>query len=334
MNGWTTHDEIAMASDWIAKAASAAPLSFRLDGKPSGDILAGWQVRTEEGRNAAGDAVNTVTHRDPGSGLECALELTTVPGSSAVEWIVRFRNTSAADSPILSDIQAMDFVRACPAKRPVFLHYSKGTSGAIDDFALLRSEVNHGGATTLQSCGSRAFLPFFNVEMGGEGVIGGIGWIGNWRASFSRSPDGVVRLCAGTARAHFRLHAGEAVATPRMLAIFWKGDAARAHNLLRRHMVARHLPRVGGKVVEPPISCATWGGMKSRNHLSLIDFIRKNRLRFDIYWMDAGWYGPDHETEEFQNFYTEDWAYHTGHWRVNRVVHPDGLRPRVRRGQA
>ena len=323
-----------MASDWIAKAANAAPFSFRLDGKPSGDILAGWQVRTEEGRNAAGDAVKTVTHRDPGSGLECALELTTVPGSSAVEWIVRFRNTGAADSPILSDLQAMDVVRACPAKTPVFLHYSKGTSGAIDDFALLRGEVTHGGATTLQSCGSRVFLPFFNVELGGEGVIGGIGWTGNWSASFSRSPDGVVRLCAGIARAHFRLHAGEAVATPRMLAIFWKGDTTRAHNLLRRHMVARHLPRVGGKGVEPPISCSAWGGMKSRNHLSLIDFIHKNKLRFDIYWMDAGWYGPDHETEEFQNFHTEDWAYHTGHWRVNRMVHPDGLRPVVDRAHA
>ncbi|MEI8122148.1 MAG: alpha-galactosidase [bacterium] len=328
--GLTTDDEVTMASDWIGRAAGTKPpFSFCYDGRPSGEMLAGWQVRTEEGRNSAGDAVKTVTYHDPASGLECVIELTTVPGTSAVEWIVRFRNTGTGDSPILSDIQAMDFVRACPAKTPVILHHSKGTTAAIDDFALLRSEITHWTATTLQSCGSRAFLPFFNVELGGEGVIGGIGWIGKWRASFSRSKDGAVRMCAGTARTHFRLHAGEEVATPRMLLIFWKGDVARAHNLLRRHMVARHLPRVAGKVVEPPISCATWGGMKSRNHLSLIEFIRKNKLHFDVYWMDAGWYGPDHETEEFQNFHTEDWAYHIGHWRVNRMVHSDGLAPIV-----
>ena len=83
---------------------------------------------------------------------------------------------------------------------------------------------------------------------------------------------------------------------------------------------------------EAPLAEATyasvpaWGGMKAANHLAYIRFIEENGLRFDYYWIDAGWHGPDHETEEYQNFLTEDWAYNTGDWSENRRVYPNGLK--------
>ncbi|MFC1462207.1 alpha-galactosidase [Verrucomicrobiota bacterium] len=324
--------ESALADAWrrscLGDGGDGWPFSFVYDGKPSGELLANWEVTRESVAGTDGTELTRVICRDPVSGLECVLEMTAFTGSSALEWIVRFRNTGSGDTAIISDIQAMNVTRDCSVKTRPNLYYSKGTSGAIDDFALMQKEITHWQPPfTLESYGSRGALPFFNVELGEEGVIGGIGWTGNWRASFSRDQDGVVRVAAGMTGTHFRLHAGEEVTSPRVLLIFWKDDRVRAHNLLRRHMVARHLPRADGRVAEPPVCCATWGGMKTKNHLALIDLIRKNKLPFDVYWMDAGWYGPDHETEEFQNFRTEDWAYHRGHWRVNRVVHPDGLTP-------
>lgn len=325
-------EELALADAWrrscLDDGEGGWPFSFLYDGKPSGELLAQWEVTKESVAGTDGTTLTKVTYRDPVSGLECVLEMTAFTGSPALEWIVRFRNTGAGDTAIISDIRAMDVSRACPARTSSNLYYSKGTHGGIDDFALMHSEITHWRPPIdLDSWGSRGLLPFFNVELGEEGVIGAIGWTGHWRASFSRDQDGVVRVAAGMARTHFRLHPGEEVTSPRVLLVFWKGDRIRGHNLLRRHMVARHLPRAAGQLVEPPVCCATWGGMKTKNHLSLIDLIRKSKLPFDVYWMDAGWYGPDHETEEFQNFNTEDWAYHRGHWRVNRMVHPDGLTP-------
>ena len=43
--------------------------------------------------------------------------------------------------------------------------------------------------------------------------------------------------------------------------------------------------------------------------------------------MDAGWYGADRPVEEFQVFGREDWFLYAGDWRINKVPHPDGLRP-------
>ena len=40
------------------------------------------------------------------------------------------------------------------------------------------------------------------------------------------------------------------------------------------------------------------------NHLKMIQFIRDHGLMYDYYWLDAGWFGLDHETDEFQNFHT------------------------------
>ena len=60
--------------------------------------------------------------------------------------------------------------------------------------------------------------------------------------------------------------------------------------------------------------CATWGGMKTENHLKTIEYIKDNDLKYDYYWIDAGWYGTDHETEQYQDFRTEDWYFHSGNW--------------------
>jgi alpha-galactosidase len=300
--------------------AGAPPFSFVYDGKPSAEFLAGWHV--------SHTGATSVAWRDPSSGLECLFEVTAFTDSPAVEWGLRFRNTGSSDTGILSEIRTLDLARPYPARMPVQVAFSQGTSGAIDDFALMQRELWPGRTPVkLASCGSKSYLPFFNLAMGDAGIIGGIGWSGNWQAAFGRDREGVLRVEAGLANAHFRLHPGEEVRTPRMLLIPWEGEMSDGHNLLRRHMATHHLPRRDGVVVEPPVCCTCWGGMKTHNHLALLETVRAHKLPFDLYWMDAGWYGPDHETEEFQNFYTEDWAYHRGDWRVNRAVHPDGLRP-------
>jgi alpha-galactosidase len=107
----------------------------------------------------------------------------------------------------------------------------------------------------------------------------------------------------------------------------WEGDRAEGHNRFRRHILEYHTPRINGQLV-PDLYCfPTWGGMKTENHLKLIETIRKERLPYNCYWIDAGWYGPPHECEEYQNLLTEDWFFNVGDWQVNTMVHPKGLKP-------
>ncbi len=321
---------------WGARVLeNAPPFSFLLDGKPSAELLKNWEQTRERRVGDDGRVTDTERFRDPATGLECRLERTAYPDSPAVEWVVHFGNGGSADTPILADVHALDISVDVPPEAQSCFFYSKGTPVQIDDFALQERPLPAGQTTELTSCGSRLVLPFFNLDLGGRGVIGAIGWTANWKCTIERSADGTgARLRAGMTKTHLRLHPGEVIRTPRILVLFWEGERLRAHNQLRRHLVAHHLPKLEGRTVEAPLCDNTWGGMKTATHQKAMQFIEDNRLAFDCYWIDAGWYGPDHETEEFQNFHTEDWAYHIGHWRVNRAVHPDGLRPIADRAHA
>jgi alpha-galactosidase len=335
MQQCTTEVVNPLGSWGIRMYDSAPPLSFLLDGTPSAELLNGWERTCEQHRGEDGTVAGAEVFRDPATGLECRREWTSYPGSPAVEWVVRFRNGGSADTPILSELQALDIALTVPPKGEPRLFYSKGTPVQIDDFALQERPLPAGETSELTSYGSRLVLPFFNLDLGGRGVIGAIGWTACWKCTLERSKDGAdVRLHAGMTRTHLRLHPGEEIRTPRILVLPWEGERLEAHNQLRRHLVAHHLPKVDGHTVEAPLCDITWGGMQTATHLKNLAFVEKNRLAFDCYWIDAGWYGPDHETEEFQNFQTEDWAYHIGHWRVNRMVHPDGLRPIADRAHA
>jgi len=243
----------------------------------------------------------------------------------AVEWTVWFENTGKENSRQLTDIKALDSDFASPSNGCTVLS-AKGTHARIDDFSLVTMEGKLGETVEMKDRGSGDFIPFANVDMGGEGVIIGIGWTGHWFLN-TEVGEKKVHITAGMPGVDTYLKPGEHVRSPRILVMPWKGKTIDAQNKFRRFMVAHHLPKDKNGSVEPLICCNTWGGMKTYHHLALLDCLKENDLKYDCYWMDAGWHGPDHECEEFQNFYTEDWAYNQGEWRVNRTVHPDGLMP-------
>ena len=257
------------------------------------------------------------------SGLTVTVESTSYPETGAQEWTLWFENRGAADSAPLTNVCPLDARAAFPDGCTVTT--AKGTSGKIDDFALVTDALAAGAAKEYAACGSRAYIPFFNV--GGEhaGAICALGWTGRWFAKVEAQADG-ARVTGGMPSTGFYLRPGERVRTPRVLWLPWSGRRLDAHNALRRHLVGK-MPKGADGQPQAPICFGTWGGMKTATHKKLIEFIQKQGFLYDLYWIDAGWYGDDHETEEFQNFENEDWYFHVGNWRVNRKVHPDGLRP-------
>ena len=52
-----------------------------------------------------------------------------------------------------------------------------------------------------------------------------------------------------------------------MLALFWKGDRVDSQNLLRRFLLAHHVPRRDGDVLRAPVSIAVWGENRAAKQL-------------------------------------------------------------------
>ena len=242
--------------------------------------------------------------------------------SSAVEWTAHFENRSETDSLIIEDIRVLDYT--LPYFPEAWVGSLNGTTAQITDFGYNEEKMSTSG---MRSTGSRQIVPFVNIgTTANTGFVLGIGWTADWAIDYTVSEkENIINVKCGMPQTHFLLHPGESVRQPRIMMLFWESNRERGQNMCRRHLVINHIPKNEKGEPYPPICCNAWGGMKAEHHKDYCEFIKKNDLKFDYYWIDAGWYGPDHETEEFQNFYTEDWAYNIGEWRVNRAVYPNGM---------
>jgi alpha-galactosidase len=260
---------------------------------------------------------------------ECTCEV--FPESECVEWTVRFHNTGVENSPILSELRSLDLtVLPSEESNPVTIYAIRGCANGAAPFATECIVPERGTTWRIDNSGggkTGTFLPFVNLDLGKRGLLCGLGWPGRWTLSVEHLADGSIRLTGGIERANLALHPGEEISLPSVLLMFWEGDRLAAHNRFRQHILRYHTPTYNGKPAPDLVSCATWGGMKTHNHLRLIEALHRHQIPFDCYWMDAGWYGAEHETQEYQDLKSEDWFFHVGDWRPNPAVHPHGLKP-------
>lgn len=342
----TTAAEEAQVQNWLEKAfpargaAEAPPFSFRYGGVASGELLRHWRRAAAEQKTA--DACRrTVRYRDPKSGLEVRVEVTRWRKFPAVEWVLYFRNTGDADVPIIADLLPLDDGFPLARQHACRVHHSLGSECQQNDFQPLLTPLGpdpdnpqapwRGSDNPLviaskggrSSCGA---LPFFNIEMPGRGIIGAIGWTGDWMARFWRTEDGTVRVQAGMPHTHFTLHPGEQVRTPRILLLFWQGDRIRGHNLLRRLILAHYRPSRAGQPARAPVSFLVWGKNRADRQIAKIRWFAENRVPIDNFWIDAGWHG-DGAYKDSSNVFNGEWWRHVGNWWPNKTAYPDGLGP-------
>jgi alpha-galactosidase len=303
------------------------PFSFAYDRQGSSALLKVWPKKIETKQLDGDRTEHIVIWADPKTGLQVRVSALEFANSPVVEWTAYFKNDGKVDAPILEYVQALDTQFAVTGKGIPTILYSKGC-GVMDTYALQKKPLNQlesfqiaseGGGKTVE------FIPFFDIQTAGRGLIGALGWPGKWAINFSRATEAAISVNAGMETVHLSLHPGEEIRTPEVLLLPWEGDDADAHNVLRRHILKYHTPQYDGKPVVLPVSHLGWGGMKTSTSLKLIDQISKEKIGFENFWMDAGWYGTDRPVDEFQIFGKEDWFLHAGDWRVNQVPHPDGL---------
>lgn len=318
------HAFTAPATGWKKQSASAllplllkTPFSFVYGSKPSSELLPTWKKATSSPRmNRAGRSFE-VTYTDPQTGLVGRVVALQYHDFPAVEWVVYLKNSGRADSPIIGDIQALDSTLASPDADPA-IHYAKGATCSMDDFMPLHRKLNVHGEQRVEPGGGRSssdFLPFFNLETKGEGVIIAVGWTGEWAMDFSRPEGTNVRVRSGMAHTHLKLHPGEEIRTPRMLMLFWRGEPLTGNNLLRRLILSYHRPSADNCLVTMPMCNGNWGGTRAADHLENIRQIVRHKLTMDYYWIDAGWFGEG------------PWWSSTGDWRVKKDLYPEGFKP-------
>jgi alpha-galactosidase len=306
------------------------PFSFVYDRQGSGMLLRDWPKKTETRQLDGARTEHVVTWTDPKSGLQFRVDALQFANSAVVEWTAYFRNDGKLDSPILEYVEALDTSFAVTGSGIPTILYSKGC-GVMDTYALVKKPLNQLESFEIsnESGGKTGeTIPFFDIQTSGGGLIGAVGWPGKWAINFSRPTEAAITITAGMETTHLSLHPGEEIRTPEILLLPWQGDDIDAHNILRRHILKYHTPQYDGKPVILPVSFTGWGGMKTSTSLHLIDQITNEKIGFENFWMDAGWYGADRPVDEFQIFGKEDWFLHAGNWRVNQVPHPEGgLRP-------
>ena len=307
-----------MPFEW---ALDHPPFSFLLGGESSRQGMANW-----ESVPVAGGEGRREQHRcsDPTTGLRVDVHLRRFDDFPAWEWVLELTNCGTGNTPVISDLLALDLtVPAGDSDDPV-VHHARGSSCEIDDFVPRTDRLTQGRALEIKPSGGRSsngVLPFFNLQVEGGGYTLAIGWSGQWRARIERSED-AVWIGAGMEHLGTYLKPGEAIRSPRILLIEWEGDDAdTGTNLLRRMLLAHYSQRnLDGSLSMPPTAHSRQllyyftGHVSEEDHLAAID--RASEIGLEAFWVDALWYGEG-----------EQWWEEVGNWTIHRQRFPRGLKP-------
>jgi alpha-galactosidase len=246
--------------DFIQKVQEI-PFSFVYSGKSSHEFISKWKKTESKKVLPNGVQRKILSYTDPQSQLEVTCEISQYPKSHAAEWLLRLKNNGSQDTAILEDIRPLDLNVPEASGGTIIFHSAYGSPYSdSEDFTPIEKPLHVGSDIRTshyyfqRNEHSYSYLPFFNLQWENGGVIGAIGWTGQWVLEAQRSENG-VRILSGQETNHFKLHAGEEVRTPRILLLQWEGkDRFVGHNALRQLLLAHYVPRVHGEIALPPVA--------------------------------------------------------------------------------
>ena len=329
------------------RRATRFPVDFLYDGaaRPCVDVTVEVAEETPE------YVRHRIVDRLPDGRLTLVTTLTRYRDFPVVEWLPELVNEGDAPSGIVSDFHSLalsldvedrstgyiqtPYSSVC--KYPlvdVRLRRTLGSKNCQSDFTpdpvMLRPRYpqNCVRLDTDEGRSSAAWLPFFGLDFTETlGINAGIGWSGCWFAEFRHLEDH-LEIDAGMPRTHFRVLPGERLRQPSVFLHLRDGlTVEEGQNELRRFLLRHHSPRqADGTPRRTPLPFCAWGGQTTDAMLRAIEWKTKHDLPFDTLWVDAGWFGDDRPVSPTE-YGASDWARTVGHWRVNRVPHPDGFRP-------
>jgi len=304
---------------------AAPPFSFTYGSKSSAELLKNWKFDAEH-KNIDKDRIaHNLTWRDTDTGLEVRWEGVEYTDFESIEWTIYLTNSGKEDTPILENLQALDGRFKRGAGDEFLLRHWKGTFVRMDDFEPLTLALGPDEKQRFAPPGGRGtggVWPYYNLQVGNEGILIAVGWPGQWAAEFIRDNNRTLQVQAGQETTHFKLMPGETVRTPLMVLQFWKGgDWIDSQNTWRQWMIKHNIPQNLTLPMFNACSSHQFTEMtqaNEQNQKEFIDSYMAKGLKIDYWWMDAGWYVGAAE---------KGWPW-TGTWEVDRREHrfPHGLR--------
>ena len=325
-----------------ARHEGGLPFSFVYGGRPLAEIVGAWNVQVRQEEAAGNRLPRVLTLTDPDTSLEVRAEVTIYTDTGGVDWTLHLTNRGTRDTPIIEQLQAVDWTIVPRGKAEPILHRLNGGTSTVDDWLPLedalppgkRVEFGPSGPQANSSSGPGA-CPFFNLQWDGGGVITAIGWTAPWRATVHRGHDSALRLQAGMQQMRLKLHPGETIRSPRILQFQWLGsDPMQGCNQFRQVMLAHILPQRDGRAITPPIahtSVVFWeeNACTESTVLSHLDAIQG--LGFEVFWLDAYWIrdgypkGTGHYGFPIQRVEPKD-RFPRGLKPIGEAVHRQGLK--------
>lgn len=309
--------------------ANNVPFSFMYYGKESTQLLRTWHLSEEdaiEGRVH----IRRYSYQDPITRLTVVAEVRLYPEfPDAIDWVLRFRNDGIADTPIIENILPLYWNLGASSGDCVVRH-ARGSSASADDFKPMEEHLSPGGSDHLESLAGDSSntntLPFFNLQSGDHGVIGAIGWTGNWKADFTYAADGkTILIASGMKRTHLLLHPGEEIRTPRIVLMRWAAVTLQdSQNQWRRLLFAHYVPQEHGGPMRGPVLFGSWGSEPIEDKIAYIQWVHNHKIPVDVYAVDAGWYGDSVGAETDP---TNPWWKNRGDWFPSARYYPHGIKP-------
>jgi alpha-galactosidase len=331
----TTPDPVRWMQRHFAKG-QLPPFSFVYDGKKSDEFITRWRYQSQKLSATPGREVYLHTYAESGNGLVVKCEVTVFKDFPAVEWVLKFENTSGRNTPLIEKAKVIDHTFNTASGRFI-LHHSRGSDARRNDFEPMDRPVRAGEEIHLspdrgRSSDGSAF-PFFNIEAPGQtGIVVAVGWTGKWYADLSRTSDRTFTLASGMERMQLSLLPREEIRTPRICLLFWSGnDRMTGHNQFRRLILKHYSRQINGQFAEYPLATnfdhqnpAPCGEFECLTADWAVASIRQKQyldVLPEVFWLDAGWYAGCGKDEKGR------WWNNVGNWTVDRERFPDGLRP-------
>ena len=313
------------------------PFSFEYGGVPSAVVLGrSRHSLTRLPSTEANQLRYLATYTDSRTGLKVECEVTGWTDFGAVEWVLRFANTSSDLTPRISHVQTADIIFRHPVGTPI-LYYAEGSNASRADFAPRERMLQTGDTLRMEPRGGRSSdgaFPFFNLQTSPvEGVMVAIGWTGTWQSTITAIDNQRLQLRAGLKHFDAGLLPDEQIRTASVCLLFWQGsDRMAGHNRFRRFMLTHHSRHIDGKPVwypmfggfnwGDPAPCNEYTCMTTEYAIALVQRTKLFGLKPESFWLDAGWY-----TEAADYALGKNWYNTAGNWTPDPERCPNGFRP-------
>ena len=295
--------DLPILDDQLGLFSADPPFSFTYNGKPSAEFLGTWKVDRKTKKLDDHRTAHTITYSDPAGGLSVRCEAIAYDDFPMVEWTLHFKNTGAADTPIIENIQSLDVLWQRGGQSEYLLHHNIGAPADGTDYTPLETVLAGGKTKRISAAGGRSTqtdMSYFNLERSkDDGLIVVVGWPGQWAADFIRDVDtgadprrpGIDAFHAASERRSSHAAFGAPVLEGRRLDSRAKRLAALddrpQHAAARRQGAAADALGLSRRRLRRNVQGERSGPFR------MVRPLYGREYPVDYWWMDAGWYPCD-----------------------------------------